>query len=86
MVAVADLYVESFGSRIRDELLAVELFSCLAEAQVLIEDWGHDDSQHRPHSALGMMTPVAFAASLRQPRRAFTATAAGVITECCGRR
>src|SRR5947207_1608294 len=31
--------VESFGSRIRDELLAVELFSCLTEAQVLIEDW-----------------------------------------------
>jgi hypothetical protein len=25
-------FVESFGSRIRDELLAVELFSCLAEA------------------------------------------------------
>ena len=31
-------YVESFGSRIRDELLAVELFSCLAEAQVLSGD------------------------------------------------
>jgi putative transposase len=29
-------YVESFGGRVRDELLAVELFSCLAEAQVLI--------------------------------------------------
>ncbi len=35
-------YVESFGSRIRDELLAVELFSCLAEAQVLVEDWRRD--------------------------------------------
>ncbi len=31
-------YVESFGGRIRDELLSVELFSCLAEAKVLIED------------------------------------------------
>lgn len=30
-------YVESFGSRTRDELLGVELFSCLAQAQVLIE-------------------------------------------------
>jgi hypothetical protein len=30
--------VESFGGRVRDELLAVELFSCLAEAQVLIEE------------------------------------------------
>jgi putative transposase len=35
-------YVESFGSRIRDELLAVELFSCLAEARVLVEDWRQD--------------------------------------------
>ena len=30
-------YVESFGSRVRDELLDVEEFSCLAEAQVVIE-------------------------------------------------
>jgi putative transposase len=33
-------YVESFGGRVRDERLAVELlFSCLTQAQVLIEDW-----------------------------------------------
>jgi putative transposase len=70
-------YVESFGSRVRDELLAVELFSCLAEAQVLIEDWRQDYNHHRPHSALQMMTPVAFAASLRQPLPGPTATAAG---------
>ena len=70
-------YVESFGSRVRDELLAVELFSCLAEAQVLIEDWRQDYNHHRPHSALGMMTPAAFAASLRQPLPEPTATAAG---------
>lgn len=30
--------MERFGSRLRDELLAVELFSCLAEARVVIED------------------------------------------------
>jgi putative transposase len=53
-------YIESFGSRLRYELLAVELFSCLAEAQVVIEDWRQDYNQHRPHSALGMMTPSAF--------------------------
>jgi putative transposase len=58
-------YVESFGSRIRDELLAVELFSCLAEAKVLIEDWRQDYNQRRPHSALGMMTPNAFGAGYR---------------------
>jgi putative transposase len=70
-------YVESFGGRVRDELLSVELFSCLAEAQVLIEDWREDYNHHRPHSSLGMMTPTAFAASLRQPRPEPTATAAG---------
>jgi hypothetical protein len=70
-------YVESFGGRVRDELLSVELFSCLAEAQVLIKDWREDYNHHRPHSSLGMMTPIAFAASLRQPQRGPTATAAG---------
>jgi Integrase core domain len=45
-------YVESFGSRVRDELLGVEVFSCLAEAQVLIEDWRQDYNHHRPHSSL----------------------------------
>ncbi len=74
-------YVESFGGRVRDELLAVELFSCLAEAQVLIEDWRHDYNHHRPHSALEMMTPAAFAASLRQPQPEPTATAAGEEVE-----
>ena len=70
-------YVESFGGRVRDELLAVELFSCLTEARVLIEDWRVDYNHHRPHSALEMMTPAAFASSLRQPSRPPTATAAG---------
>jgi putative transposase len=32
-------YVESFGSRLRDELLSVEAFTTLVEAQVLVEDW-----------------------------------------------
>ncbi len=59
-------YVESFGSRIRDELLAVELFSCLAEAKVLIEDWRQDYNEHRPHSALGMMAPAVFARGYRE--------------------
>jgi putative transposase len=78
-------YVESFGSRIRDELLAVELFSCLAEAQVLVEDWRQDYNHHRPHSSLGMMTPVAFAATLRRPLTNTTATAAGEGVERRGR-
>ena len=63
-------YVESFGSRIRDELLAIEQFSCLAEAKVMVEDWRDDYNHHRPHSALGMIPPASFAAratTLRSP-------------------
>jgi len=63
-------YVESFGSRLRDELLAVELFSCLAEAQVVIEDWRQDYNHCRPHSALGMMTPIAFSVGYRTAHQA----------------
>lgn len=59
-------YVESFGSRIRDELLAVEQFSCLAEAQVMVEDWREDYNERRPHSALAMMTPARFAKAWSQ--------------------
>ena len=59
-------FVESFGSRIRDELLGVEQFSCLAEAKVMVEDWRHDYNHHRPHSALAMMTPARFAAAWRE--------------------
>ncbi|MGH3031629.1 MAG: IS3 family transposase [Gaiellaceae bacterium] len=59
-------YVESFGSRIRDELLGVELFQTLSEAKMLIEDWRHDYNTNRPHSALGMMAPARFAASWRR--------------------
>jgi putative transposase len=55
-------FVESFHSRVRDELLDVEEFSCLAEAQVVIEDWRVDDNWRRPHSSLGMRAPAVFAA------------------------
>jgi len=58
-------YVESFGSRVRDELLGVEIFSCLAEAKVMVEDWRQDYNHHRPHSALGMTSPATFARAWR---------------------
>ena len=56
-------FVESFHGRVRDELLNGEQFACLAEAQVLIDDWREDYNQRRPHSALGMQPPAAFAAA-----------------------
>jgi len=55
-------FVESFHSRVRDELLDVEELSCLAEARVVIGDWQEDYNWRRPHSALGMKAPAMFAA------------------------
>src|SRR5450759_5497670 len=54
-------FVESFNSRVRDELLAVEIFSCLAEAKVMVEDYRQDYNRHRPHRAHELMTPAASA-------------------------
>jgi putative transposase len=54
-------YVESFGGRLRDELLAVEAFSSLLEARVLVEDWRIEYHTLRPHSALGYLTPTDYA-------------------------
>jgi putative transposase len=56
-------FAESFNARVRDELLNMEEFSCLAEAQILTEDWRQDYNREHPHSALGMKSPSAFAAA-----------------------
>lgn len=56
-------YVESFNGRVRDELLDIEEFSCLAQARVLIADWREDYNHHRPHSSLAMKAPAVFAAA-----------------------
>jgi transposase InsO family protein len=62
--------VESFGGRLRDELLAVEAFNSLLEAQVLVEDWRIEYNTIRPHSALGYRTPAQYARtwSINQPQ------------------
>ena len=60
-------YVESFNARLRDELLNAEIFTSLAEAKVLAADWRDDYNANHPHSALGMMSPERFGASLRSP-------------------
>lgn len=54
-------FAESFNARVRDELLNLEEFSCLAEAQILAEAWRQDYNREHPHSALGMRSPAAFA-------------------------
>jgi transposase InsO family protein len=53
-------YVESFNGRVRDELLNIEEFGTLAEAQILIEAWRIEYNTYRPHSALGGLTPAEY--------------------------
>ncbi len=42
----------------RDELLNGELFCCLAEAKVLVEQWRKTYNHIRTHSALGYRPPA----------------------------
>ena len=46
-------YVESFNSRVRDELLNVTEFYTLEEARALVADFQMDYNFNRPHSSLG---------------------------------
>ena len=59
-------YSETFISRLRDELLDREVFDNLKEAQVLAEDYREHYNHHRPHGALGYLTPSEFAAGAPQ--------------------
>ena len=51
-------YIESFNGKMRDELLNLEIFYSLKEAQILIEMWRKHYNTIRPHSALGYRPPV----------------------------
>ena len=51
-------YIESFNGKLRDELLNREIFTTLAEASVLIEQWRREYNQVRPHSSLGYRPPA----------------------------
>ena len=61
-------YCESFNSKLRDELLNLEVFSSRREAEVLIESWRHHFNTVRPHSSLGYVPPA--------PRRSCPAASA----------
>jgi putative transposase len=73
-------YVESFNGKLEDELLDREQFETLKEAKVLVEDHRLDYNHRRPHSALGYLTPAAFAASYKKTKecREYTACGRGV--------
>jgi transposase InsO family protein len=60
-------FIESFNGRLRDELLNETVFVTLAQARIALEQWRRDYNTQRPHSALGNLTPAAFAGSRRLP-------------------
>ena len=64
-------YIESFNGKLRDELLAREVFDTLLEAKVLIERWRQEYNTLRPHSALGYRPP---APESRPPHKSTSAT------------
>lgn len=60
-------YAESFNSKVRDELLAVEEFTSLLEAQVLGRQWKQSYNHERPHSSLGYKSPAEYASGCPRP-------------------
>ena len=61
--------VESFNSRVRDELFNIEEFATLLEAQVVVEAWRIEYNTYRPHSSLGDLTPAEYAATWTSPNQ-----------------
>ncbi len=63
-------FIESFNGKLRDECLNETLFSSLAEARETLETWQEDYNTHRPHSALGNLTPMEFAEKMTMDKLA----------------
>ncbi len=51
-------YCESFNGKLRDEVLAGEIFDNLWEAKYVIENWRKEYNTKRPHSSLGYRPPA----------------------------
>ena len=63
-------FIESFNGKLRDECLNETLFSSLADAKERLEAWKEDYNRHRPHSALGNLTPIEFAEKMMMDKLA----------------
>jgi putative transposase len=61
-------YIEAFNARLRQECLNSSWFLSMADARERIEAWRADYNEERPHTALGNLTPRAFA-NQAQPAR-----------------
>lgn len=58
-------FIESFNGKLRAECLDRWLFSGVRDAQQIVETWREEYNLHRPHSALGFLSPAVYAHSLK---------------------
>ena len=63
-------FIESFNSRLRDELLDRELFGNLPEAKFLVSRWRDEYNHIHPHSSLGYQSPAEFASNQKNNNQA----------------
>jgi putative transposase len=59
---VDNAHIEAFNGRLRDECLDVQWFESLDGARRALAEWRRDYNEARPHSRLGDLAPLAFAA------------------------
>jgi putative transposase len=62
-------HIEAFNARVRAECLNASWFLSMADARDRIEQWRADYNEDRPHSALGGLTPSAFAHQANRARK-----------------
>ena len=62
-------FIEAFNARLRIECLNASWFLSLSDARERIEQWRIDYNEDRPHTALGGLTPKAFAQQAIEARR-----------------
>lgn len=53
-------FIERFNGSFRRDVLDAYLFTSLSQVRILSEEWMNDYNYHRPHEALGDLSPVAF--------------------------
>jgi putative transposase len=81
---VQNAYIESFNSRFRDECLSQHWFASLSHMRSVIDNWRDDYNHHRPHSTLGYMPPVVFAAMCGQRAGRTSQTTASTTMQTLG--
>lgn len=57
---VENAFIESFNGRLRDECLNTHVFADIDDARQKLKSWLSDYNTHRPHSAIGNLSPIEF--------------------------